>query len=114
VTPQQTKLWTQRNGVKISICDMSDDHLLNTLRMLKRTAMRKREAALYNAWSAVATLSGEMASYYAEQDADRISMSDWQDFASELWGDMMTDARRRGGDTEKMAEYIEQHYTGEL
>ena len=33
-----SNLWTMRTGEKIKVADMSDSHLANTLRMLKKNA----------------------------------------------------------------------------
>jgi len=35
---KSTKLWTMKDGTKIRICDMSDAHIINTMRILKRYA----------------------------------------------------------------------------
>ncbi len=34
-----TKQWTTRAGEKVRVCDMSDGHLLNTLRLLERAEL---------------------------------------------------------------------------
>jgi hypothetical protein len=35
---KQTALWKMRGGRKIRLCDMSDGHLINTMRLLERSA----------------------------------------------------------------------------
>ena len=52
-----TKKWTQKDGTKIRICDMSDSHLVSTIKMLKRS----HQATISAAYSFESTLSGEMA-----------------------------------------------------
>ena len=53
--------WTQKDGTKLKIKDMTDRHLRNTLRMVFRRAEQMRLAALSDAYSFAATLQGEMA-----------------------------------------------------
>jgi hypothetical protein len=58
------KFWTTRNGERVEICDMSDQHLLNTIRFLgRRLAAADLPPPVFN---------GEMAQYYADIDYDRL------------------------------------------
>ena len=68
---KQTKLWTMRDGTKIRICDMTNSHLVNTMRMLKRGAM------------------------VIEQDTGEISCDDWQYYISDIYWAMQDDMERR-------------------
>lgn len=57
--------WTTKDGRIIPIAQMTDDHLLNTIRMIEA----KFQEALLDAFGAAASFNGEMAQMYAEQEA---------------------------------------------
>lgn len=42
----QDEIWTMRDGTKIAVGDMDEDHVRNTLRMIMRQRRLKREAKL--------------------------------------------------------------------
>ncbi|KKM18777.1 hypothetical protein LCGC14_1662320 [marine sediment metagenome] len=44
---KQTKLWKIRDGSKIRICDMSDGHITNSIKML----LRSYKVMLFNEWN---------------------------------------------------------------
>ena len=63
---KQTKYWTCANGKKIRICDMTDTHLINTIKYLER----KSEQYVQNLNPP--NLQGDIAQYLAEQEYDAI------------------------------------------
>ena len=63
-----TKLWTKRDGTKIRICDMSDGHLANTIKMIERVAENECQNAIATGYSILSIIQGEMAEYYIEND----------------------------------------------
>jgi hypothetical protein len=64
-----TKMWTQKNGVKIRIRDMTDSHLTNTINLLARQTQVMLSRIPYP------DFSGEMAQYYAEGEYDSVMES---------------------------------------
>ena len=56
---KQTKLWKTRAGTKIRVCDMTDKHLNNTIKMM----FRSYEAMLYKEW-------GQLMSYLDNDPPD--------------------------------------------
>ena len=58
---KQTKLWKTKDGRKIRICDMSDSHLINTIKFLNRAAENVRNEEINAAESMSFSLQGEMA-----------------------------------------------------
>jgi hypothetical protein len=92
---KQTAVWTQRNGTKIRICDMADDHLLNTIAMLQRNAVRK-SAENKQFYMSCPLPNGEHAMDAFESEFDAVLDSEWQDYVHALFRPMVLDAERRG------------------
>lgn len=55
------RIWTTKSGEKLRIVDMTDSHLVNTIRMLERKCVN-HDTMIYPSFG------GEMAQYYAEQE----------------------------------------------
>ena len=85
-----------RDGTKIRICDMSDAHLLNTMKMLQRIAERKYQEELAGAFIFAGQCRGDMASYMADQACDAVAEKDWRYYVHELYWNMQEEAERRG------------------
>lgn len=84
------KHWTMRDGSKIRIKDMTDSHLINCMAMMKRTHDNRIDMAM----SGAAGLSGELATYYAEQEIGNMAESPAYTF--DIYADFEEEARRRG------------------
>lgn len=69
---KQTALWTTKDGHKIRICDMSDIHLLNTIKFLEKKAKELYDEELSSAYSCLGYLQGEMAQDACERDIQYI------------------------------------------
>jgi hypothetical protein len=95
--PKVTKVWTQRNGEKIRICDMGDQHLINTIRMLERVAEKRKEAELCLACVVASLVQGEQASMDIDSAVDALLEDDnVDDWLHPLYDDLRLDAERRG------------------
>lgn len=91
MTCKITKIWTTKDGKKIRICDMTDRHLLNTIRML-------------DAHSSIMDLDhfpdfapDSMAAYYADQSLLEL-ISIWPPELSKLFDALCEERDRRGLD----------------
>jgi len=75
---KQTKRWTQKNGKKIRICDMDDQHLRNSIKMLRRKAIKMRDGVSYPMFN------GDIAQFHAEQGYDNMMEMDDEELADEF------------------------------
>ena len=94
-----TKFWTKKDGSKIRICDMDDKHLLNAIKMLERTYSKVCDNLALSAFGYAGSTGGEIASYYAEQEADNLMKESWeQERIGEefpIFNDLVKEAERR-------------------
>ena len=91
--------WTTRDGTVVKVKDMSDKHLLNTIRFLRRTAGRERESLACSMDAYSASTSAEMASWAAEREAERLFQMSDDEFLEEgcpVWEALLSEADRRG------------------
>lgn len=68
------KYWSTREGESILISSMTDQHLINSYLMMVRRAPDIKNEDILACYGA--TASGDMASYYGDQDAENIRRTD--------------------------------------
>jgi len=93
---KQTKLWKTKSGRKVRICDMSDDHLLNTIRMLKRNAEAYYEYSIADGFSLLGSLRGEMAIDHLEGQLGNLLEEGPDEFLPDIYWNMLDECERRG------------------
>ena len=92
---KQTRKWTTKDGHKIRICDMEDNHLVNTIKMLRRFGehMKGRAEAFYITYPQP---QGDMAQYYFDREFDQVMASTYEDYVPETYNNLLMEAERRG------------------
>ena len=95
---KQTAIWTTKTGHRLRICDMDDSHLLNSIRLLRRTAKLHMEREIAAAYAVGSTLNGEMAQFYCDLDINRMENTSVDEFldATPAYARLVAEAERRG------------------
>ena len=94
---KQTKLWKTKDGHKIRICDMSDSHLLNAIRMLEKMTDTKESQLISDGYNALCCVSGEMAIMHIESDLDDLERNGLDVVECfPIYENLVEDAIRRG------------------
>ena len=99
-----TRKWKMKNGAKTRIKDMSDSHLINTLRMLKRYGEAKYNCDIARTLS-YPEPSAEQASICFNQALDDLLLNtDWSSYIPDMFWDLDSEADRRKIQWEKLKE----------
>ena len=86
----KSKIWKTRGGKKIPISEMTDSHLLNTIRFLQRA----HQEAISAGYDVLGMLHGEMAVESVEQELHRLQ-EDGPASIAPLYEDLVREALRR-------------------
>lgn len=84
------KFWTTRTGDKLRIKDLTSSHLQNILLFLERAKFDQDSHMAYSA----ALAQGEMASYYADQEAENAAKETVGE-RFPIYADLCKEAKRR-------------------
>lgn len=88
---KQTSRWKTANGDKVRICDMTDDHLVNTIRFLE-----KRARLMVAKFLRMTSPHGDVATVLFDSMIEELSDPQaWQDEVPPIYWKMREDARRR-------------------
>lgn len=108
---KQKRKWTTKDGTKISICDMSEEHIDNSMRLMERKAKAQIEYSLEAALDTGAMLQGEMAIDTCDGDIEDMQYS-LDDVSSWLWENnktyrsMAKDKIRREENSYLLSEWV--------
>lgn len=98
--PPKPTTWTTKDGRVIQIRDMSDGHLFNTVRLIRRTCVAKLAKTVI--WyTNCAGPGGDMSQMAFDQEFRDLLESDWRDYAPPVLRSMVEEAKRRGGEVER-------------
>jgi hypothetical protein len=93
---KENGLWVTQSGEQVLVIGMSDGHLVNTLRMLKRVAMMKLNIAI-SLYMHAPPLQGEMAQDAFDREFDDLLRKDWKECYDKLALNVfLSEADKRG------------------
>lgn len=91
---KQTKIWVTKDKRKIRICDMSDSHLSNTIRLLEREA-EEDYLVEFNSFPFGMSFGGEIAQMEYERACDDMYFRDKEDYLPDIYNNLVLEKNRR-------------------
>lgn len=96
----RTKHWQTKDGTVMAIVDMTDQHLINIIKMLDRIAIGLWRQQLNYMAQAASTLHGEMAIQSIEDAAYTKELEGPNPWEHPSYSPLMTEFQRRGLNTD--------------
>ena len=94
---KQTKIWKCQDGRRVRVCDMSDSHLNNTIKMLEKCAKHELCNAIVGTGYALMVVNGDMAEMSLDSQLSYLTEQEpWEDFLPDIYDNLLDDAGRRG------------------
>ncbi len=90
-------IWITKDGRKIKTSDMTDNHLINSIKMLKRSVGKLRIHHEFSGWSALNFFNGEMAQSAIETaliQEGQMEDEEWLEYFTP-YGELMKEAIKR-------------------
>ena len=87
-------IWVTKEGERIHVREMGDQHLVNTIRYLRRVGSQAKMALEIES----PNLNGEMAQFFAERAHDKLldmSLDEFLESEVETWPALLAEAERR-------------------
>lgn len=97
-SPTKT-IWVTKDGKRVKVRDMTDSHLVNTIRYLRRTTSEWKQEYELALYGGLAMLSGEMATYCATQSIEQfeaMSVDEYLEESCPTYPAMLREAEKRG------------------
>ncbi len=90
-------IWTTKDGRNIKIVDMDNDHIVNSIGLLRRVVGKMRLSCELSGLSVLKVVNGDMAQYAIESSLDlemQMSNEEWLDCYT-VHGELMKEVIRR-------------------
>ena len=90
-------VWVTRDKREIPVSQMTDSHLINSIKFIRKQQAALMENALVSAYAALTWMNGEMAQMAVESEIDMMERGEYQeDCMPEIYFDLINEAEKRG------------------
>lgn len=95
------KMWTTKEGEKIPVQKMDDQHLINSIKMMERNFHKRKSVMLEGAYEMEGMLRGELALEAIGREIEELEDADEPGDFWPIYYDLVEEANKRGLEIEK-------------